>query len=305
MDSSTIDYDYLINQIQRNLPTLPTIVNELTNILQNPDSSTFAVEEVMTSDQTMTMKILRVANTSFYRGSRERVTDANEAIGTLGFEKIRNVILTTSVFKMFSEKKAEEQFSLEGLWKHSLGVAAASRTIANYLGRPWHERAYTCGLVHDIGKVARYKLDENDKTKFFLKDSQVALDKKINMFKAELINQSPRHDYLGYLICKNWGLSTYVENVVRWHHEPNPEKRKKVLSEEAGEVIDLVIIANWAVNHLKFGFGGHNNPDTPSDALFARLNIYSPQIDDLLKQISAELELTEDFCGMLDENSAI
>ena len=44
-----IDYNFLINQIQRNLPTLPTIVNELTNILQNPDSSTFAVEEVMTS----------------------------------------------------------------------------------------------------------------------------------------------------------------------------------------------------------------------------------------------------------------
>ena len=57
---SAIDYNFLINQIQRNLPTLPTIVNELTNILQNPDSSTFAVEEVMTSDQTMTMKILRV-----------------------------------------------------------------------------------------------------------------------------------------------------------------------------------------------------------------------------------------------------
>lgn len=85
---SAIDYNFLINQIQRNLPTLPTIVNELTNILQNPDSSTFAVEDVMTSDQSMTMKILRVANTSFYRGGRdERVTDANEAIGSLGFEK--------------------------------------------------------------------------------------------------------------------------------------------------------------------------------------------------------------------------
>ena len=64
---SAIDYNFLINQIQRNLPTLPTIVNELTNILQNPDSSTFAVEEVMTSDQTMTMKILRVA-IILYRG---------------------------------------------------------------------------------------------------------------------------------------------------------------------------------------------------------------------------------------------
>ena len=55
---SPVDYNFLINQIQRNLPTLPTIVNELTNILQNPNSSTFAVEDVMTSDQSITMKIL-------------------------------------------------------------------------------------------------------------------------------------------------------------------------------------------------------------------------------------------------------
>ena len=302
---SAIDYNFLINQIQRNLPTLPTIVNELTNILQNPDSSTFAVEEVMTSDQTMTMKILRVANTSFYRGGRdERVTDANEAIGSLGFEKIRNVILTTSVFKMFKEESAENRFSLEELWKHSLGVAAASRNLANWLGKPWHERAYTCGLVHDIGKVARYKLDEVDEEKFFLADSQLALDKKINFFKAELVNQSPRHDYLGYLICKNCGLSKFVEGVVRWHHEPNPEARQKVMSEEAGEVIDLVILANWAVNHLKFGFSGHETPDHPSDALLQRLNLSPAYIDQILESISAELQLTNEFCSMLDTDSA-
>ena len=79
--------------------------------------------------------------------------------------------------------------------------------------------------------------------------------------------------------------------------------RKKVLSEEAGEVIDLVIIANWAVNHLKFGFGGHDQPDAPSEALMARLNIYPTQVDDILSQIKNELELTEDFCGMLDTSA--
>lgn len=298
---SAIDYNFLINQIQRNLPTLPTIVNELTNILQNPDSSTFAVEEVMTSDQSMTMKILRVANTSFYRGGRDdRVTDASEAIGTLGFEKIRNVILTTSVFKMFKDESAEDRFTLEGLWKHSLGVAAASRTLAKWLGKSWHERAYTCGLVHDIGKVARYKLDELEDSKLFISDSQLALDKGINLFKAELVNQSPRHDYLGYLICKNWGLSNYVESVVRWHHEPNPEGRQKVLSGEAGEAIDLVILANWAVNHLKFGFSGHEAPDHPSDALLQRLNLTPAYIDQILESISSELQLTNEFCSMLD-----
>lgn len=300
MESGSINYEYLVGQIQRNLPTLPTIVNELTNVLQNPDASTFAVEDVMTADQSMTMKILRVANTSFYRGGRDRVTDANEAIGTLGFEKIRNVVLTTSVFKMFSGPSAEQKFSLEGLWKHCLGVASASRCIANFLGKSWSERAYTCGLVHDIGKVARFKLDESEETEDFITDSQTSLDKKINFYKSELINQSPRHDYLGYLICKNWGLSHFVEGVVRWHHEPEPERRQKVTSEEAHELIDVVILANWAVNDQKFGFSGHESPDKPSDALLARLNLNPGQIDHLYKDIENELKMTEDFCDLLD-----
>ena len=56
-EGKQIDYQLLLDQIRRNLPTLPTIVNELTTILDNPDTSTFAVEEIMTSDQSMTMKI--------------------------------------------------------------------------------------------------------------------------------------------------------------------------------------------------------------------------------------------------------
>ena len=300
MESNSINYEYLVGQIQRNLPTLPTIVNELTNVLQNPDASTFAVEDVMTADQSMTMKILRVANTSFYRGGRERVTDANEAIGTLGFEKIRNVVLTTSVFKMFSGPSAEQKFSLEGLWKHCLGVASASRSIAKSLGKSWHERAYTCGLVHDIGKVARFKLDENEETRAFINDSQTSLDKNISFFKSELINKTPRHDYLGFLICKNWGLSRFVEGVVRWHHEPVPDRRQRVTSEEAHELIDLVILANWAVNEQKFGFSGHETPEKPTDALLARLNLNSNHLEQISLDIENELKMTEDFCDLLD-----
>ena len=68
-------------------------------------------------------------------------------------------------------------------------------------------------------------------------------------------------------------------------------------------MIDLVILANWAVNHLKFGFSGHENPDHPSDALLQRLNLSSEYIDKILESISAELELTNEFCSMLDSDS--
>ena len=201
---------------------------------------------------------------------------------------------------MFSGPSAEQKFSLEGLWKHCLGVASASRYVANYLGKAWHERAYTCGLVHDIGKVARFKLDESEGTQDFINDSQTSLDKKISFFKSELINQTPRHDYLGFLICKNWGLSKYVEGVVRWHHEPNPERRTKVTSDEAHLLIDVVIFANWAVNEEKFGFSGHESSDSIPDALFSRLGISPAQVEQIRTEIRNELEMTSDFCELLD-----
>jgi len=300
IDEFWVDYNALIQQISRNLPTLPVIVSELTNILEDTDNSTHQVEDVMISDQAISTRVLRIANTSFYRGNREKITEANDAIGMLGFDKIKDVILTTSIFKVFAGKEtAEQKFTLEGLWKHSIGVATASRAIANYLGKPWPESAYTCGLVHDIGKVARFKLDEDNNEKLFLRDSQTSLDRKISFFQSELANHSPRHDYLGYLICKHWGLSGVVEGVVRWHHEPDPKKRQKVRPDsKTAEMIDLVIVANWVVNTLEFGFSGHETAETPPDDLLERLQIY--HVERIVEDIESELVQAEDFCSMLD-----
>ena len=296
---SQVNYNFLINQIQRDLPTLPTIVNELTTILENPNSSTMIVEDIVTADQCMAAKILRVANTSFFRGAGERVKDVNQAIGNVGFDKVKDVVLNNSVFKLFKNDK-EDKFSLTGLWKHSLGVASISREIAKFLGKSWHETAYTCGLVHDIGKVARYKLDEIDETEFFLKDSRLAVSKAISFFSAELVNQSARHDYLGYLLCKNWGLSAWVESVVMWHHEPDVSRRQGVPSSDAHALIDIIIMANWLTHYNEFGFSGHESNEVPPDSLLQRLNISQPQLDLLIKQAVLTLEETKEFCDLLD-----
>ena len=299
----TIDYNFLINQIQRELPTLPNVVNELTKILDNPNSSGFCVEDVMASDQSMTMKILRVANTSFYRGNRERVTSVNEAVGSLGFESIKNIVLNSSVFKIFDNGFESQDFDLSDLWQHSMGVGWASRNIARILGKTWDEEAYSCGLLHDIGKVARYKLDEANDMDFMVKDARMALDKNLNFFQAELINQSPRHDYLGYLICKNWGLSSLVESVIRWHHEPNPEARQKVPSKDFNDMIDVVILANWIVVSLDFGFSGHKSPTKPPESLFLRLGIKPCLLREIVNKTFTELVAAKESMHAMEFNS--
>ena len=299
----TIDYNFLINQIQRELPTLPNVVNELTKILDDPNSSGFCVEDVMASDQSMTMKILRVANTSYYRGNRERVTSVNEAVGSLGFESIKNIVLNSSVFKIFDNGIESQDFELSDLWQHSMGVGWASRNIARILGKTWDEEAYSCGLLHDIGKVARYKLDEANDIDCMVKDARMALDKNLNFFQAELINQSPRHDYLGYLICKNWGLSSLVESVIRWHHEPNPEARQKVPSKDFNDMIDVVILANWIVVSLDFGFSGHKSPTKPPESLFLRLGIKPCLLREIVNKTFTELVAAKESMHAMEFNS--
>ena len=96
-----IDYKSIGEELKDNLPTLPTVFESLSDMLKDPNSPTHSIQEIMKSDQTLTMKVLRVANSVHYRGERERVTDVGEAIGTLGFDKIHMVILTASVFKAF------------------------------------------------------------------------------------------------------------------------------------------------------------------------------------------------------------
>ena len=158
--------------------------------------------------------------------------------------------------------------------------------------------------MHDIGKVARFKLDEDNNEKLFLRDSQTSLDRKISFFQSELANHSPRHDYFGYLICRHWGLSGVVEGVVRWHHEPDPKKRQKVRPDsKTAEMIDLVIVANWVVNTLEFGFSGHETAETPPDDLLERLQIY--HVERIVEDIESELVQAEDFCSMLDGSSVL
>ena len=152
--SGVINYKSIGEELKDSLPTLPTVFESLSDMLKDPNSPTHSIQEMMKSDQTLTMKVLRVANSVHYRGERERVTDVGEAIGTLGFDKIHMVILTASVFKAFSFKNAKDlNYDPVELWKHSLGAAVASSTIAELTNHCQRQRAYSCGLVHDLSLI--------------------------------------------------------------------------------------------------------------------------------------------------------
>lgn len=271
-----IDYGFLKEELKDNLPTLPGIFDDLSMMLKDPNSSTHSIQEIMRSDQTLSMKVLRIANSVQYRGERQKVTDVGEAIGTLGFDRIHMVILTSSVFKAFKFENAKNlNYDPAELWKHSLGVAVASSTIAELTNIVPHQRAYSCGLVHDIGKVARLQLHPED----FISDIGDAIYDEISLIEVERRKNSPAHDLLGQIVCQEWGLNRDVESVIRWHHEWDYEERDSVNDEDINKLIDVVMVGNWMAHSMKFGFSGHRSSLKLPGCLMERLFLDEEQLD--------------------------
>ena len=91
MELTVKDYMARVEEV-RDLPTLPVIFTELAQMLSDTNSNVKDVESLMESDQSLTMRVLKVANSAYYRVS-DRVTSIGDAVNYLGFEKLRRVAL--------------------------------------------------------------------------------------------------------------------------------------------------------------------------------------------------------------------
>ncbi len=84
-----------LNKI-KDIPTLPTIVFELNQLLEDPETSIVKVSETIEKDQAMALRILKLVNSVFY-GFKSGVSDIRKAVILLGFNAVRNAIISVSI----------------------------------------------------------------------------------------------------------------------------------------------------------------------------------------------------------------
>ena len=70
------------------------------SIVGNPASSARDVSQLISTDQALTAKILKVANSAFY-GFPRKIATVQLAIVVLGFETVKNLGLSVAVLKRF------------------------------------------------------------------------------------------------------------------------------------------------------------------------------------------------------------
>ncbi len=239
------DLTRIIRRVE-DLPTLPRIVLKITELVNNPKTSARDLAGVITDDQVLTARLLKFVNSSFY-GFPQNISTATDAIVLLGFDAIRNLLLTTSMFDLFSNKNKETELKREKMWDHSLGCAVAAKVIGDYVRYDNPEELFVSGLLHDIGKIVEMLFLPDD----FAGVVSMVENKNILMLAAEDHVLGYTHADVGRLLAERWNLPSKLVTVIACHHQPGLAGR---FSQEAA----IVHLADILCRAMNIGSGGDN-----------------------------------------------
>lgn len=227
----------LIQEI-KDLPTLPDILNKVSAVINDPNSSAADLAKVVSSDGSLSGKLLRLANSPAYGFSR-KISDIQHAIALLGFAETQSLAISVSVFDELSNKA---DFDYQGHWNHSLACATLARMISTNLKVGGMETAFTAGLLHDVGKVLlAIKMGGKQNKVNVLFSSSTGMTK----LETEQKILGITHAEVGYLLAEHWLLPSVVTEAIRYHHSPEFGAESRVIA-------NIVYLANLYCEAAQF-----------------------------------------------------
>lgn len=185
-------------------------VNEM---LRDYDTSIKKLSGIIENDQAMVSKILRLVNSTFY-GFKSEVKNLPHAVIILGFNTIRNAIVSVAIVKVFSGKEGFEGFEITDFWKHSVAVAVTSGYLAEQSRLDSPNDCFVAGLLHDIGKVVLSQFF----TELFGQVWSLAKKGDLSFYEAEKELLPVTHSRIGGYLAEKWQFPRSLVETTTYHH---------------------------------------------------------------------------------------
>lgn len=195
------------------LPSAPEIARRTLATVNRDNASLNDLATLIARDQALAARLLRIANGAFY-AVRGKVTSIPQAVTMLGFERVRDLVLSLSVWGALEGASVTARRFRRKLWMHSSMVAAAARMLAERTSQD-QDVAFTAGLLHDVGKLV-LGLRLGDSYWELLED---AADDG-GAAEVERTALSCDHAVVGGWLLQLWGMPADLVEAVAFHTEP-------------------------------------------------------------------------------------
>lgn len=199
----------------RDLPAMPHVASKVLELSGDPNTSALKLQQVISDDQAMAARILKIANSAMYACSR-KIKTLTEAIVMLGFNSIRSLVVTSAARNLYTSSGSRLGLKERLLWEHSIGAGCACRLLVQADSPHLAEEAFLAGLMHDIGKLvlnqqAAEKFDEIVQSVYNENSSFADTERSLLGFD---------HAEVGALLVNKWKLSPMLELIIAHHHRP-------------------------------------------------------------------------------------
>ncbi len=230
------------------LASLPDTTVKLLRLLDDATVEAGLVSSVIDKDPALTANLLKLCNSAYY-GMRRQVGSVHEAAVLLGNRTIVTLAFATSMGDILRGALHAYGMERDDMWRHSLATAlAASRLVVATGQGELKDRAFTAGLVHDIGK--------------FLLDRALgeAVDRLPQNATGEQMLEAERrilgfdHCEAGAALATAWNFPEMLVVAIHNHHRPDARP-------ENGELLIPVHAANLVAGSL--GLGGNSGRPVP------------------------------------------
>jgi putative nucleotidyltransferase with HDIG domain len=226
--------DDLMGGVQ-DLPSLPAVVMELLNSIEQEDIDIAVLARKVSHDQALTAKTLRLANSSSF-ARQVKVTTIQQAITFLGFQATRNLIMAAAITGCFPAGRCPG-FNDKAFWRHSIATAVCARALARRL-RFNQDYAFTAGLLHDIGRLVL--VSSHPEAYRAVLESNAA--EASGLLQAERAVLGVDHVDAGVALAEHWNFSDTMRQAIAYHHAPD--------THGAGFLAAIVHVADAIVHAL-------------------------------------------------------
>ena len=259
------------------LPTMPETLAEVVQIIDSDSASASEVWRVIERDPSLAVQVLRLVNSAVH-GVRQPINTIHVACSLAGLEAIKHIVLRASALELLAGGRHRNVggVNVEWLWDHSFKTALAAQLLVDVV--PWsagfgREEAYTCGLVHDIGKVLLLEHQPAEVERAL----ELSRETGLPLAKAEQELMGFNHGHVAGLLLRRWNISPLLQQAVMNHHGATADPEAWVLG-------FLLHAANSLAHEVAEGEGGWIGDTVDADAVQV-LGVSEPRLQAVRDQV--------------------
>jgi putative nucleotidyltransferase with HDIG domain len=234
------------------LTPLKSVATRAIQLAEDERSAAMDLATVISSDQALTSKLLKLSNSAYY-GYARRISNVREAVILLGMRTVRSVAISSAIIDAFKVPELERGgFDQDLFWAHSVSVGLVAELIARETRVARPEDAFTAGVLHDVGKLAMMLTEP----RAFGEVADLVNHENMKYREAEQAVFEIGHEHVGSRLAQRWKFPESLVSAIRDHHPAKGVHAVESMS-------DLIAAADLACNRegLACGFDFTRNEE--------------------------------------------